>query len=278
MTIIPQKIDIIDCEDGDLFNASVKYYPDQGILEVYKMDKARLKGSGGGRRGRSEKLKGERGRYQQQAAIRAGTTIRELVISNDLRYLWTLTYRDAMTDRWQVTKDFKEFMQRLNYRIGESLAYVAVLEIQEKRAQRTGKNVFHVHLATNVFIDKKVVEDAWGHGFTFVSKHTGELLRVASYMSKYVKKGFEDKRVRVAEKKRYFNSKGLKRPPRKAMYLSMDQVRELEEIAHVKQDYEGASWLQVRAVDEKGIDSLLSYFKEPEERTWRVVVHQEGKA
>lgn len=251
-------------------NASVKYFPDLGIMEVYKMHKSMVIGQGGGKRGQSKQSKEVRERYQQQSAIRAGTRIRELVLANDLRYLWTLTYGEPVTDRQRVAEDFKKFVMRLNYALGDKVKYVAVMEIQEKRAKRSGKNVLHLHMAVNRYIDKaEVFELAWGHGYTFVSEHSEQILKVASYMAKYVKKGFNDPRVRAGEKKRYFCSQGLVRPERKAMYLTDEDVGRLAVLADVGAEFDGASWYQIQNVNEKGKEFVDHYFKEETERSWR---------
>ncbi len=255
-------------------NTSVKYYEELGIMEVYKMDKNILVDEGGGIRGQSKKDEDTKRKYQRQSAIRAGTRIRELVLANGLRYLWTLTYRDEVTDRCQVAKDFTLFVMRLSYALGEKVHYVAVIEVQEKRAAKTGKDILHMHMAVNGYIEKEVMERTWGHGYTFVSKHSEDILRVAGYMSKYVKKGFEDERVRVKEKKRYFNSKGLIRPERQALYMSDEEVREIERVADKIIEYEGARWIQVKREDEEGVKHLISYFKELGERSWRSMIEK----
>jgi len=256
-------------------NASVKYFSDLGIMEVYKMHKSTVIGQGGGKRGQSKQSKEVRERYQQQSAIRAGTRIRELVLANDLRYLWTLTYGEPVTDRQQVAQDFKKFIKRLNYALGDKVKYVAVMEIQEKRAKRSGKNVLHLHMAVNRYIDKvEVFELAWGHGYTFVSEHSEQILKVASYMAKYVKKGFNDPRVRAGEKKRYFCSQGLVRPERKAMYLTGEEIERVAVLADVAVEYDGARWYQIQNVNEKGKEFVEHYFKEETERSWRFLKYR----
>jgi len=253
-----------------LVNASVKYFPELNMMEVYKMPGGMITGVGGGKRGQSKKSEEMKARYQQQSAIRAGTRIRELILANNLRYLWTLTYGEEVTDRQQVAQDFKKFIKRLNYAVGDKVQYVAVMEIQEKRAKRYGKNVIHLHMAVDRWINKKeVLESAWGHGFTFVSDHSGKILEVASYMAKYVKKGFNDERVRAGEKKRYFCSQGLIRPERCSMYLTAEEVGRLEALADVVVEYNGARWYQIRNVNEKGKKFVDHFFKEETERSWR---------
>jgi len=68
-------------------------------------------------------------------------------------------------------------------------------------------------------------------------------------MAKYVKKGFNDERVRAGEKKRYFCSQGLIRPERCSMYLTAEEVGRLEALADVVVEYNGARWYQIRNVN-----------------------------
>jgi len=54
-----------------------------------------------------------------------------------------------------VAQDFKKFIKRLNYAVGDKVQYVAVMEIQEKRAKRYGKNVIHLHIYIRILGEKK---------------------------------------------------------------------------------------------------------------------------
>lgn len=267
MTIIPPNIVTNQSEKKNaLSNASVKYYPGENILEVYTLKSGFLKAGPGGKRGRSKKSVEVQELYQQQAAIRAGTRIRELVLSNSLRYFWTLTYAEDVDDRVRVAKDFKQFIQRLNYHLGEPARYVAVMEVQEERALKYGVDVLHVHFACDRWMDVHQIADIWGNGFVFVSEHTGDILRVASYLAKYVKKGWSDERIRVREKKRYFCSKGLTRPERRSLYLTDAEVARIAKQAAVEVEFEGARWMQVKDAAGK----VENYIIGEGERSWRV--------
>ena len=233
---------------NSISNTSVKVY--DNLVEVYRLDKGWFPASDGGIRGQSNKSEKVKKQYQEQAALRAGTVVRELVLANDLRYLWTLTYSADVDKREEVATDFRLFVLRLNYAMKDKLDYVAVLEVQEERAKRYGVNVLHVHFACNRWMDVRLVSDVWGHGFVFVSEHAGNLLNVAGYLSKYVKKGFHDARVRPVQKRRYFSSKGLQRPVRYTLYLSDAEAASVAARAAVTAEFDGAKWYQIKDGDE----------------------------
>lgn len=251
-----------------LFNASMKVYEDIGLIEVYRSNKILLKGAGGGVRGQSRRSEGERAIYQQQAAVRAGTTIRELVLANNLRYLWTLTYKNEINDRDVAMDDLKKFIKRLRYR-GYKFPYVAVMEIQEERAKKYGVDVIHFHLATNERVKIEDLKKAWGLGHVFVSKHNGELFKVASYISKYVRKGFDDERVRSAEKKRYLCSRGLKRPLKRQFLMGEVDLERFKDNADTLVEYEEGVWMQVPMVNSDGDSVLVNFYKNKFDEQWR---------
>lgn len=251
-----------------LFNASMKVYEDIGLIEVYRSNKILLKGAGGGVRGQSRRSEGERAIYQQQAAIRAGTRIRELILANNLKYLWTLTYREEISDRAVAMDDLKKFLKRLRRR-GYEIPYVAVMEIQEERAKKYGADVIHFHLATNERIEVKDLSEAWGLGHVFVSKHDGELFKVASYISKYVRKGFDDERVRSAEKKRYLCSRGLKRPLKRQFLMGEVDLERFKDNADTLVEYEEGVWMQVPMVNPEGEAVLVNFYKNKFDEQWR---------
>lgn len=250
------------------YDTSVKFYEEIGLLEIYRSKNICVKGAGGAVRGSSVRSEGERAIYQQQAAIRAGTRIRELILANNLKYLWTLTYREEISDRAVAMDDLKKFLKRLRRR-GYEIPYVAVMEIQEERAKKYGADVIHFHLATDERIEVKDLSEAWGLGHVFVSKHDGELFKVASYISKYVRKGFDDSRVRGAEKKRYLCSRGLKRPRRKQFLMGEVDYEAVKSWADTVVEYDNGVWMQVPMVNSDGDSVLVNFFKHDFDEKWR---------
>lgn len=177
--------------------------------------------------------------YRYQARIRAGSTIRQLVKENNLRYMWTLTYRNDVTSRDEALNDFILFVKRLSYALGKKIDYVAVIEVQKKRKEKTGKAVLHFHMATNLFIKHELMEEKWRHGYVYVSTYTdGKKIQgkndVGSYLSKYLKKDMEEN-PELAGKKMYLNSRGLRRP-NKGHGVATDEDK--EEVAQVAKNFE----------------------------------------
>lgn len=156
--------------------------------------------------------------YREQARIRAGSTVRRLVKENDLYIMWSLSYAADVIDRDRALNDFKNFVKRLNYQLGEKIPYVAVVEVQKKRQARTGKAVLHFHMAIDRYIKKEQLQQIWKHGNVFFTNFkdtkeriSGSVQSVAGYMSKYLKKDMEDN-PEMAGRKMYLNSHGLRRP------------------------------------------------------------------
>jgi len=224
-----------------IFNVSWKFF-NNGDMEYLIYKNPLIKNYNGGRGGMGKEITKERKElYKYQARMRAGSRIRELIKENNLRYHWTLTYKENMTDRKTAVNDFNLFMKRLNYRLKwGSLAYVAVMERQKRGA-------IHFHLALNKRIEFETMGNVWGLGFVMVSQFSGELDRVAGYMSKYLKKEMEND-LNDEGDKLYFNSKGLARPKKGQGMLTSQELQEIKNIAVVSVDFEdtSASWHKVQ--------------------------------
>jgi hypothetical protein len=181
----------------------------------------------------------------ERARIRAGSTVRELIKANELDKHWVLTYAVPVIERAQATKDFVNFIQRLNYKLsGNNIPYVAVLEIQEERAEKYGDKVWHFHLATNRYIKHSIMLKAWGHGGVRVKKHETGTDGVASYLTKYLKKDME--KYEAAEKKRYLCSKGLKRAEKDIVFLDNYQKIDLIEKSEYNKDFDVMKWAIIK--------------------------------
>ncbi len=177
-------------------------------------------------------LKVERGDSDREANVRraarrAKQQVRHLCKALAVNSLWTLTYRENVTDRDQVLKHLDLFRRRVQEVLGE-WKYVAVLEKQERGA-------WHIHLATHALpvrlvdggakvkswdvmraIWRRVVGEMggnfdeakrrarWGEGRRF--KGAGS---IASYIGGYVAKEMEDSQL---NRKRYSVTKGVELP------------------------------------------------------------------
>lgn len=84
---------------------------------------------------------GDREANIERAARRAKQKVRYLAKSMQVNSLWTLTYREKVTDRDLVLKHLDAFRRRVVTVLGE-WQYIATLEKQERGA-------WHIHLATH---------------------------------------------------------------------------------------------------------------------------------
>ncbi len=226
---------------------SIKTFNDIDHVEVFFMTKeTRIKGAGGGLRGH-QKDEQKQEEYKKQSSIRAGSKIRELVLANNLKYMWTLTYSEEITDIEKVKADFNNFKRNLKKRIKHEFPYVAVIEIQEERSEKAGKDILHIHFATNKRINIKKVNESWLNGFVFVSEFSGELFKVAGYLSKYIKKDIDKSQVRLKDKNRYMVSKGLARAIRTTVFIPEKDFNSVMKSADYIKEFEQGIWLKINA-------------------------------
>lgn len=96
----------------------------------------------------------------------------------------TLTYRENMTDVQRLYKDFKKFMGRLKYSIGQEIAYISVVEPQ-------GRGAWHCHLliktisGSSLYLPSGEIYGQWGHGFIKVKSLKG-VDNIGAYLSAYL--------------------------------------------------------------------------------------------
>lgn len=142
---------------------------------------------------------------------RTKTKVRRLVISQNMRYMWTLTFKTKINVVKGVEKDagdlsqawemWSAFMKRCK-RAGLDFKYIVTVEMQEKRLVKYGEAVYHFHfvtdqpLAVNAKKAKQLkvdvnIEDLWGHGYVFVSSSIRGKSFAARYITKYITKTFE---------------------------------------------------------------------------------------
>lgn len=164
-------------------------------------------------------------RDQQRAARRAKTTCRRVIISEGFDEMLTLTYRENQEDRALCKQHFNIWFKRMKRALG-SFRFCASFERQERGSM-------HVHIATHKLpqhADYKGVKiQAWqlgtriwrdivgqDNGLCFVGAKTRNggssrrrklsLAKMASYVSKYILKDFEQS---PAETNRYSRSNGV---------------------------------------------------------------------
>lgn len=95
----------------------------------------------------------------------------------------TLTYKENMTDRERLYRDFDRFLKQLRYRYG-SIGYISVVEPQERGA-------WHLHVLVRLngmdsaFIPHKELWSLWGHGFVFV-RRLNKVDNIGAYLCAYL--------------------------------------------------------------------------------------------
>lgn len=142
-------------------------------------------------------------RNVERSARRAKTKVRRLCKAKGLTTMVTLTYRENMTDRDRMARDFDVFVKRLR-RVVPDLQYVCVFERQKRGA-------WHAHIAVprvlSHYLHRGVLVRSYDllrsmwrgvvgvdGGNIDVSRNKRlrrSAARLASYLAKYITKGFE---------------------------------------------------------------------------------------
>lgn len=129
-----------------------------------------------------------------RAARRARRAVEDYVVVNECTKMWTLTYAVKCWDRSECVEDVHDFVRRWREFEGRPFPYVYVIEEHQDGS-------FHVHFAVrhDHFTDFFVLRRLWGHGrVRFDKQRKGRdksrrsKVRLASYMTKYLTKAFDD--------------------------------------------------------------------------------------
>ncbi len=135
-------------------------------------------------------------RAREEASRRARSQVRRYCAANGLDRFGTLTYAGGgQHDPRAMRGEVGDFFRRLRLALGgQAFPYLWVPEWH-----KTGHGL-HVHFAVGQYIDRRRIDDAWGHGFIKI-KRIGDLphgagqwehSRVASrYLAKYVGKDLD---------------------------------------------------------------------------------------
>jgi len=162
-----------------------------------------------------------------EAARRARGKIRRYCTANRLNRLGTLTYagggnHDPVLLRQHLGVFFRLLRAGLG---GESLPYLWVPE------WHTTGHGLHAHFAVGRFVPRRLIEEAWGHGFVHIkllgdlpvgSGPLAEARKAAGYLAKYVGKGFDD--VTVPGLHRYEIAQGFEPTSVKVRGKTLDDV------------------------------------------------------
>ncbi len=131
----------------------------------------------------------------------------------------TLTFKENITDSKEANLEFTNFNKRLSYHLysvnKNVLKYICIPEFQKRGAIH-----FHVLYFNMPYIDFKVIENIWGNGFIFIESVKDNIEDYAKYVAKYINKenskGESNYDIYLEKdmlnQKRYFCSRGLKRP------------------------------------------------------------------
>ena len=103
-------------------------------------------------------------RSQVEAARRARTRIRRYAAANRLNRLGTLTYAGAgCRDPRQLRADLADFFREVRAKLQAGpLPYVWVPQ------WHPGGHGLHAHFAVGRFVPRRLIEQAWGHGFVHI--------------------------------------------------------------------------------------------------------------
>ena len=153
-------------------------------------------------------------RAAAEGGRRARARLRRYCAANRLNRLGTLTYRGAgCHDPETVREHLGEFFRSLRAGLGATpLPYVWVPEWH-----KSGHGL-HAHFAVGQFVRRRLIEQAWGHGFVHIkllgnlpvgSSSLSEARVAAGYLAKYVAKTFADPSARVLGLHRYDVAQGF---------------------------------------------------------------------
>lgn len=135
----------------------------------------------------------------EEAARRARARVRRYCVANGLNRMGTLTYAQSQLDPEGIRADLGVFFRNLRLLLGgTAFPYVWVPE------WHPGGHGLHAHFAVGRFISKRLLEEAWGHGFVHIkllsdmpygATRRDEARLASGYLSKYLSKAFTEREV-----------------------------------------------------------------------------------
>lgn len=156
--------------------------------------------------------KSERKGRRRDNIYRSKRAFQRLVRSNLSRgtpALLTLTMREVV-DLRTAYRSYTKFGQRYRYAFGSDIAWIGVPEFQKRGA-------VHFHVLVWGLSDETIeterstrkIASLWREGFVDIIKTDGNA-KLATYLSKYMSKAMQDKRLLGA--RAYFSSRNVLRP------------------------------------------------------------------
>lgn len=197
------------------------------VIEFYEYQKPvfkdyQIKSSGTGQDENEQAVKivsdDEKLKNRAEVQYRAKKMLRRLINANTGQYkdvdgniittkFLTLTFAENQQNLSLANKQFKTFIQRLNYKIYgriTKLKYVVAIEFQLRGAIH-----YHLVLFNMPVIKQSEIGTMWGNGFIKINKIT-EVDNIGSYVTKYMGKDLDDDKLQG--KKCYMTSQGLFKP------------------------------------------------------------------
>lgn len=179
----------------------------------------------------------------------------------------TLTFKENIQDITVTNKEFKYFIQRLNYSLYHTktqlLKYIATWEKQKRGAIH-----YHVIFFDFPYIAKEKLQDLWSHGFIKINRiDVDSKENRGRYLSKYFGKDLD---VKEHKKKAFFKSQNLKMPKETRFMLTDDMIHELQnenivfQKEYTRQIYDTKSFLATVSYLK---DSSVTYIKIKKETT-----------
>lgn len=153
---------------------------------------------------------------------------------NDLSY--DSKYHDLKT----CNKEFKKFIQKMNYRY-ENFKYVAVMDKQEN-------GNWHYHIICNLnYIEYNELKGIWNLGGVFIGKigSKNQLLKVTNYL----KKNMVNARLYLKGQKGYLASKGLNRNIVLRSWATNEQTEFQEQAQRLEEIKKEVEYSKKRVVD-----------------------------
>jgi hypothetical protein len=172
---------------------------------------------------------------QIRAAYRAQKEVRRLINTNELYYMWTLTFainpglegykvipverQKSRKEIWQIWKFFLRRMQRRGWS-ETSWKWLSIMETHDSfRTHPIKRGTYHIHLATDREISERELAGVWAHGMVNIQNfsltpegHPRDTIEnPGAYISKYIAKDAQHG-AHEKNQKRYSTSRNLEKP------------------------------------------------------------------
>jgi hypothetical protein len=145
--------------------------------------------------------------------------------NNKTKFL-TLTFKENIQDITYANKEFKNFIQRLNYYLYKTkiqlLKYIATWEKQKRGAIH-----YHIIFFDFPYINKAKLSNLWTHGFIKINRiDVDSIENSGRYLSKYFGKDLE---LKEHKKKAFFKSQNLKLPMVEKKLLTNEVLKQISQ-------------------------------------------------